>query len=120
MLKAERILLKNALLDPNNDRFVFLSDRLVISSFLQSPTDTVKHFMVIMLIFLLFPLSCFPFSIISDSCIPLYNFSYTYDYIMSSTRSFIDRYHFAIELFVTLSYLLMVYFFNPHPEEMWN
>ncbi|XP_078169659.1 glycosyltransferase BC10-like isoform X2 [Carex rostrata] len=52
MLKAERILLRNALLDPNNDRFVFLS----------------------------------------DSCIPLYNFNYTYDYIMSSTRSFVDSF----------------------------
>lgn len=28
---------------------------------------------------------------ISDSCIPLYNFSYTYDYIMSTSTSFIDR-----------------------------
>jgi hypothetical protein len=25
------------------------------------------------------------------SCIPLYNFSYTYDYIMSTSRSFVDR-----------------------------
>jgi hypothetical protein len=119
MLKAERILLKNALLDPNNDRFVFLSDRLAISSFLHSPTDTNKHFKVIMLIFL----PCLSFSTILDSCIPLYNFSYTYDYIMSSTRSFIDRYHFVIELFVitiALSYFLIAYFFNPHPEEMWN
>ncbi|KAK6928370.1 Glycosyl transferase, family 14 [Dillenia turbinata] len=52
MLQAERILLKNALVDPFNERFVFLS----------------------------------------DSCIPLYNFSYTYDYIMSSSTSFVDSF----------------------------
>ncbi|KAJ4748991.1 hypothetical protein LUZ62_067546 [Rhynchospora pubera] len=57
MLEAERILLRNALLDPDNDRFVFLS----------------------------------------DSCIPLYNFSYTYDYIMSSMRSFVDSFADAKE-----------------------
>ncbi|XP_072981106.1 glycosyltransferase BC10 isoform X2 [Typha angustifolia] len=52
MLEAERILLRNALMDPFNERFVFLS----------------------------------------DSCIPLYNFSYTYDYIMSTPTSFIDSF----------------------------
>ncbi|KAJ3694287.1 hypothetical protein LUZ60_009767 [Juncus effusus] len=52
MLEAERILLKNALLDPFNDRFVFLS----------------------------------------DSCVPLYNFNYTYEYIMSTTHSFVDSF----------------------------
>ncbi|KAL6011463.1 Glycosyltransferase bc10 [Asimina triloba] len=50
MLLAERILLKSALSDPFNERFVFLS----------------------------------------DSCIPLYNFSYIYDYIMLSSTSFVD------------------------------
>ncbi|KMZ66152.1 hypothetical protein ZOSMA_2G01640, partial [Zostera marina] len=29
---------------------------------------------------------------VSDSCIPLYNFSYTYDYIMSSPNSFVDSF----------------------------
>ncbi|GER36873.1 Core-2/I-branching beta-1,6-N-acetylglucosaminyltransferase family protein [Striga asiatica] len=48
MIQAERILLQNALVDPFNERFIFLS----------------------------------------DSCIPLYNFSYTYDYIMSVSTSF--------------------------------
>ncbi|GMP30264.1 hypothetical protein CsSME_00005009 [Camellia sinensis var. sinensis] len=48
---AEPILLKHALLDSFNERFVFLS----------------------------------------DSCIPLCNFSYTYDYIMSTSTSFVDR-----------------------------
>ncbi|KAJ6754246.1 GLYCOSYLTRANSFERASE BC10 [Salix purpurea] len=50
MIEAERILLRHALVDPLNERFVFLS----------------------------------------DSCIPLYNFSYTYDYIMSTSTSFVD------------------------------
>lgn len=52
MILAERILLKHALLDPFNERFLFLS----------------------------------------DSCIPLYNFSYTYDYIMSTPTSFVDSF----------------------------
>ncbi|XP_027358590.1 glycosyltransferase BC10 isoform X2 [Abrus precatorius] len=52
MIEAERILLRHALSDPLNDRFVFLS----------------------------------------DSCIPLYNFSYTYDYIMSTSTSFVDSF----------------------------
>ncbi|KAG6656509.1 glycosyltransferase BC10 [Carya illinoinensis] len=52
MIVAERILLKHALEDPFNDRFLFLS----------------------------------------DSCIPLYNFSYIYDYIMSTPSSFVDSF----------------------------
>ncbi|KAL3378883.1 hypothetical protein AABB24_004686 [Solanum stoloniferum] len=52
MIQAERILLQHALMDPLNERFVFLS----------------------------------------DSCIPLYNFSYTYDYIMSTPNSFVDSF----------------------------
>lgn len=52
MIQAERILLENALMDPSNERFVFLS----------------------------------------DSCIPLYNFSYTYEYIMSTSNSFVDSF----------------------------
>ncbi|XP_057483824.1 glycosyltransferase BC10-like, partial [Actinidia eriantha] len=52
MILAERILLKHALLDPFNERFLFLS----------------------------------------DSCIPLYNFSYIYDYIMSASTSFVDNF----------------------------
>ncbi|WCJ21002.1 Core-2/I-branching beta-1 6-N-acetylglucosaminyltransferase family protein [Euphorbia peplus] len=52
MIQAERILLRHALQDPENERFVFLS----------------------------------------DSCIPLYNFSYTYDYIMSTSTSFVDSF----------------------------
>ncbi|XAR51895.1 hypothetical protein NMG60_11006686 [Bertholletia excelsa] len=52
MIQAERILLKHALSDPFNERFLFLS----------------------------------------DSCIPLYNFSYTYDYIMSTSTSFVDSF----------------------------
>lgn len=52
MIQAERILLKHALRDPLNERFVF----------------------------------------VSDSCIPLYDFSYTYDYIMSTSTSFVDRF----------------------------
>lgn len=52
MIQAEHILLKHALMDPSNERFVFLS----------------------------------------DSCLPLYNFSYTYDYIMSTSTSFVDSF----------------------------
>ncbi|XP_016440676.1 glycosyltransferase BC10 isoform X2 [Nicotiana tabacum] len=52
MIQAERILIQHALMDPLNERFVFLS----------------------------------------DSCIPLYNFSYTYDYIMSTPNSFVDSF----------------------------
>lgn len=52
MIDAERILLRHALEDPNNERFLFLS----------------------------------------DSCLPLYNFSYTYDYIMSTSTSFVDSF----------------------------
>ncbi|KAL0926307.1 hypothetical protein M5K25_002523 [Dendrobium thyrsiflorum] len=52
MILAERILLRNALKDATNERFLFLS----------------------------------------DSCIPLYNFSYTYEYIMSSPTSFVDSF----------------------------
>ncbi|KAG5534880.1 hypothetical protein RHGRI_022862 [Rhododendron griersonianum] len=32
------------------------------------------------------------FLFLSDSCIPLYNFSYTYDYIMSAPTSFVDSF----------------------------
>ncbi|EOY02479.1 Core-2/I-branching beta-1,6-N-acetylglucosaminyltransferase family protein isoform 5 [Theobroma cacao] len=52
MIEAERILLRHALTDPFNERFVF----------------------------------------VSDSCIPLYNFSYMYDYIMSTSTSFVDSF----------------------------
>ncbi|GMH16654.1 hypothetical protein Nepgr_018495 [Nepenthes gracilis] len=52
MIQAERILLESAIVDPYNERFVFLS----------------------------------------DSCIPLYNFSYIYDYIMSTATSFVDSF----------------------------
>ncbi|KGN51369.1 glycosyltransferase BC10 [Cucumis sativus] len=52
MIEAERILLRHALTDSSNQRFVFLS----------------------------------------DSCVPLYNFSYTYDYVMSTSTSFVDSF----------------------------
>ncbi|XVE78430.1 hypothetical protein DITRI_Ditri13aG0144400 [Diplodiscus trichospermus] len=52
MIEAERLLLKAALDDPANQRFVLLS----------------------------------------DSCIPLYNFSYVYCYLMSSQKSFVDSF----------------------------
>lgn len=31
------------------------------------------------------------FVLLSDSCVPLYNFSYVYNYIMVSPKSFVDR-----------------------------
>ncbi|KAL8130234.1 hypothetical protein V2J09_019389 [Rumex salicifolius] len=33
------------------------------------------------------------FVLLSDSCIPLYNFSYVYDYLVASQRSFVDSFH---------------------------
>ncbi|GKC57576.1 glycosyl transferase, family 14 protein, partial [Tanacetum coccineum] len=32
------------------------------------------------------------FVLLSDSCVPLYNFSYIYKYLMSSPRSFVDSF----------------------------
>ncbi|KAE9591479.1 putative glycosyl transferase, family 14 [Lupinus albus] len=32
------------------------------------------------------------FVLLSDSCVPLYNFSYVYDYVMASPRSFVDSF----------------------------
>ncbi|XP_064999446.1 glycosyltransferase BC10-like isoform X1 [Musa acuminata AAA Group] len=32
------------------------------------------------------------FALISDSCVPLYNFSYIYSYMMSSSKSFVDSF----------------------------
>ncbi|KAF6988499.1 hypothetical protein CFC21_006025 [Triticum aestivum] len=32
------------------------------------------------------------FVFVSDSCVPLYNFNYTYDYIMSASTSFVDSF----------------------------
>ncbi|XP_059662546.1 glycosyltransferase BC10-like [Cornus florida] len=52
MIQAERLLLKAALEDPANRRFVLLS----------------------------------------DSCVPLYNFSHIYNYLMASPRSFVDSF----------------------------
>ncbi|GBG75659.1 hypothetical protein CBR_g20286 [Chara braunii] len=52
MIKAERRLLANALLDPANERFV----------------------------------------LVSESCIPIRSFSYVYDYLMLSNRSFVDSF----------------------------
>ncbi|GAA0173523.1 transferase [Lithospermum erythrorhizon] len=52
MIQAERILIQNALMDPSNERFVFLV----------------------------------------DSCIPLYNFSDTYNYVMATSKSFVDSF----------------------------
>ncbi|CAN0904271.1 Glycosyltransferase BC10 [Linum grandiflorum] len=59
MIEAERILLRHALEEPSNQRFVLLSDR------------STGYFL---------------------SCIPLYNFSHTYDYIMSTSTSFVDSF----------------------------
>ncbi|XP_078163962.1 glycosyltransferase BC10-like isoform X1 [Carex rostrata] len=50
MIEAERLLLKSALVDPANQRFVLLS----------------------------------------DSCVPLYKFTYIYNYLMASRKSFVD------------------------------
>lgn len=32
------------------------------------------------------------FVLLSDSCVPLYNFSYIYSYLMASSRSFVDSF----------------------------
>ncbi|KAI5071267.1 hypothetical protein GOP47_0013518 [Adiantum capillus-veneris] len=52
MVEAERLLLREALKDIRNDRFLLLS----------------------------------------DSCVPLYNFSFVYSYIMTTRRSFVDSF----------------------------
>ncbi|XP_073154419.1 glycosyltransferase BC10 [Henckelia pumila] len=52
MIEAERLLFKEALQNPANQRLVLLSDR----------------------------------------CVPLYNFSYIYNYLMNSPRSFVDSF----------------------------
>lgn len=52
MIEAERLLLRAAIENPANQRFVLLS----------------------------------------DSCVPLYNFSYIYDYLIDSPRSFVDSF----------------------------
>ncbi|KAG0583955.1 hypothetical protein M758_3G173500 [Ceratodon purpureus] len=52
MLQAERLLLKEALQDPLNQRFILLS----------------------------------------DSCVPIYNFRFIYDYVMFSQKSFVDSF----------------------------
>lgn len=81
MIEAERVLLRHALRDPFNHRFVFLSDRwdwfckYFFMSWLQLMTCLTKFQFVWFLL----------------SCIPLYSFSYTYNYIMSTPTSFVDR-----------------------------
>ncbi|KAF5804091.1 putative glycosyl transferase, family 14 [Helianthus annuus] len=52
MIEAERLLLRAALQNPANQRFILLS----------------------------------------DSCVPLYNFSYIYNYLMGSSKSFVDSF----------------------------
>ncbi|XP_076941210.1 glycosyltransferase BC10-like [Bidens hawaiensis] len=52
MIEAERLLLRAALHNPANQRFILLS----------------------------------------DSCVPLYNFSYIYNYLMGSSKSFVDSF----------------------------
>ncbi|KAJ9566180.1 hypothetical protein OSB04_002146 [Centaurea solstitialis] len=52
MIEAERLLLRAALEDPGNRRFLLLS----------------------------------------DSCVPLYNFTYSYHYLMGSSKSFVDSF----------------------------
>nr|GEX32752.1 glycosyl transferase, family 14 [Tanacetum cinerariifolium] len=52
MIQAERLLIRVALENPANRRFVLLS----------------------------------------DSCVPLYNFSYIYNYVMGSSKSFVDSF----------------------------
>ncbi|WOK92549.1 hypothetical protein Cni_G01240 [Canna indica] len=48
------------------------------------------------------------FALISDSCVPLYNFSYIYNYMMSSPKSFVDSFldkkegRFNIKMFPTI------------------
>ncbi|KAL6562289.1 hypothetical protein OROGR_003296 [Orobanche gracilis] len=66
MIDAERVLFGEALQDPANRRFILLSDSVIL-------TD----------------LSVFIYSV---RCVPLYNFSYIYKYLMDSPRSFVDSF----------------------------
>nr|XP_024397750.1 uncharacterized protein LOC112292983 isoform X2 [Physcomitrium patens] len=36
------------------------------------------------------------FLLISDSCIPMYNFEFVYNYVMASEKSFVDRFNFKL------------------------
>ncbi|CAL8139375.1 unnamed protein product [Prunus armeniaca] len=57
------------------------------------------------------------FVLLSDSCVPLYNFSYIYNYVMSSPRSFVDRSAGQIFVFPTHMEETM----SPTiPEERWR
>lgn len=82
MIEAEKLLFKAALEDTNNQIFILLSDRFL------SPVQMLKSDSLYIwwrtLIVSEVPFLC--------SCVPLYNFSYIYKYIMSSPRSFVDRY----------------------------
>ncbi|XP_043688816.1 glycosyltransferase BC10-like isoform X2 [Telopea speciosissima] len=49
------------------------AERLLLGSALKDPTNQ-------------------RFVLLSDSCVPLYNFSYIYNYVMSSPRSFVDSF----------------------------
>ncbi len=120
MIEAERRLLKHALEDPYNERFVFLSDRWWLISSLSlscsylsviiemlhsvcilnwlrgvcpvNGTKSVIYYCTIYGYFCVILLSnniSVTWSLLS--CIPLYNFSCTYDYIMSTSTSFVDR-----------------------------
>ncbi|GJM94738.1 hypothetical protein PR202_ga11412 [Eleusine coracana subsp. coracana] len=56
------------------------------------------------------------FVFVSDSCVPLYNFNYTYDYIMSSSTSFVDRY----KCLNTVLYFLRLSFINFNGNSFWH
>jgi len=113
MIQAERLLLAAALEDHANQRFVLLSDRLVFSSLVvlaQVSVRSCSFSVSVPLLSFVIPflrkggvglgiclckITCrwqeseFLFSMCS--CVPLYNFSYVYNYLMVSPRSFVDR-----------------------------
>jgi hypothetical protein len=89
MIQAERLLIMEALKDPLNERFFLLSDRWVVLIFTSFITEQRKIFYCVEK-----PVQkpntgkC---SLICCSCIPLYNFDYVYNYVMTSQKSFVDR-----------------------------
>lgn len=77
MIEAEKLLLSTALNDPSNQRFILLSDRSY-TDFLPIPSTSI--------------LINFSWNYCLCSCVPLHNFTYIYNYVMSSSKSFVDRF----------------------------
>ncbi|KAK2999188.1 hypothetical protein RJ639_023027 [Escallonia herrerae] len=109
MIGAERLLLEAALDDPANRRFVLLSDRLRTKNFAVieyadslSLPSTAQLYLNVTILKCRNSVSAIAKQLGSSilhqfwfglcSCVPLYNFSYIYNYLMASPRSFVDSF----------------------------